>query len=247
MDLSEELSFDQIYLKHLLSFLAEIKSRYFYKGFNHDEANNRILRNLLNISHSSNNNLNWSSLSTTSDFYQIKNQTNFDSRNSEIVLLILQELKRLKKIIGHESQDNHELDYKQIADFFLYRLEKNSFFDLYSSSNGSNSPLSGENNNSDIEPSLNYELNPLILYEENASEIHNYNNFLKKTNKYHQTTTLNKRKKIQKHDKNEKIEKKKKHVEKNENEKIFQNKNQKEKEIKMKNSASNSLQNIVIY
>lgn len=250
MDFSEEISFNQIYLKHLLAFLAEIKSRYFYKGFSSDETTNRILRNLLNFSHNNNSDLNWASLATTSDFYQIKNLTNFDSRNSEIVLLILQELKRLKKILDHENQGNNELNYNQIADFFLYRLEKNSFFDLHSSSNGSNSPLSGENMNPENEQNFNYKLNPLILYEENYNEMHNYNNFVKKATKHNSATGLNKRKKISnKHDKIEKIEKKKKCYEKHEKpekpetEKNFKNENLKEKD----NKTAIISQNLVFY
>lgn len=205
MDVSQELSFDTICLKHLLCFLTEIKTRYFYKGFNPDEITTRILRNLLNISYHSGTPLNWGSLSTTSDFYQIKNLTNFDSKNSEIALLIVQELKNLRKVL---SQEKKELNYKDIADFFLYRLEKNSFFDLHSSSNGSNSPLSGENNNSDMESScnMNYKLNPLILYEENYNEVQNYDNLMKHTGKA-QSAANCKRKKGQKH---EKLEKKKK-------------------------------------
>jgi len=204
MDVSQELSFDKIYLKHLLCFLSEIKSRYFYKGFNPEEITTRILRNLLNISYHGNIPLNWNSLSTTSDFYQIKNLTNFDAKNSEVTLLIVQELQRLKKVLNQEKE---ELNYKDIADFFLYRLEKNSFFDLYSSSNGSNSPLSGENTNSDIESNcnLNYKLNPLILYEENYNELQNYNNLL--NGKKAQSFGNSKRKKAPKH---EKLEKKKK-------------------------------------
>ena len=242
MDVSQEASFDHIYLKHLLSFLTEIKSRYFHKGFNPEEINNRILRNLLNISYngnpafSSSNSLNWNSLTTTSDFYHVKNLTNFDSKNSEIALLIVQELKRLKKVM---NQENDELNYKEIADFFLYRLEKNSFFDLYSSSNGSNSPLSGENNNSDIESNLNYKLNPLILYEENYNEMHhNFNNFVQNRGKI-QSTGFNKRKKppkcaVKLNALHEKIEKKKKYD------------TNKEKEVKeVKNQNENSIQNLV--
>ena len=217
MDVSQEAaSFDHVYLKHLLSFLAEIKSRYFYKGFNPEEINNKILRNLLNISYNANPSLNWNSLTTTTDFYHVKNLTNFDAKNSEITLVILQELKRLKKLM---NPPNDELDYKEIADFFLYRLEKNSFFELYSSSNGSNSPLSGENNNSDMENNLNYKLNPLILYEENYNELQNLNNFLQHTGKIY-STVHHKRKKHLKNSMKinefyEKLEKKKKNNENN--------------------------------
>lgn len=220
MNNSQEATFDHIYLKHLLSFLSEIKSRYYYKGFNPEEITNKILRNLLNISYTSNNSLNWNSLTTTSDFYHVKNLTNFDSNNSEIALLILQELKRLRKIM------NNELNYKEIFDFFLYRLEKNSFSDLHSSSNGSNSPLSAENNNSDMESNLNYKLNPLIMYEENYNEINNINSLFKcaagKIN--NSTGGSTKRKKGPfKYEKMEKIEKKKKSMEAKKEQKILEN------------------------